>query len=276
MKRFSLVIWSLMTFSTVLFTACGGNDSETQKLEVSKNMITFSFSGGVDFFDVDANCAWTIELDNTQSWLTVDPMSSNDSLTSRSVALTASPNNSTNNRSTKLTVVSEDGQLRREISVTQAKVEINPAIGKVWFLRFYERWNTDYWNNYIPESYRTWTYYTDFEFENWYFYFFDDNTGYQINTHAGDTISYPYQYHYYPEGDSLLIVFEANSGNTIEDYHAVIHELNDVNFSFSDAYRPHYYEKLNMINVTGSKNNTIKINPKTITTKPAGPLIPVK
>lgn len=269
MKRHSFWIGALLLINTLVFTSC----HETQTLEVSKSLIVFSFSGGYDFFDVTANCDWTIETDDTQHWLTVGTLKGSNNAT---VALTASPNNGTTNRSTLITVVSENGKIRRKITVTQAKVEINPAVEKVWFLRFYERWNTDYWNEYIPESYRSWTYYTDIENENWYFYFFENSTGYQIHTQAGDTVSYPYQYHYYPEGDSLLIIFEANEGNAQEDYHAVIHELNNSNFSFSDAYRTHYYEKLNLVNVTGNKRSTPQINPKTIAKKPSGPLIPVK
>lgn len=269
MKRHSLWIWALLLLNTVLFTSC----HETQTLEVSKSLIVFSFSGGYDFFNVEANCDWTIEMDETQHWLNLDTLAGSNNGT---VALSVRQNTSTYDRSTTLTVVSQNGKIRREVRVSQAKIDINPVTDKVWFLRFYERWNTDYWDNYIPESYRTWTYYTDIEFENWYFYFFNDNTGYQIHTQEGDTIYYPYQYDYFSDGDSLLIVFESGAGTTMEDYHAVIHELNNSNFSFSDAYRPHYFEKLNTVNVSNSKRNQLKVNPKKVTYKTSGPLIPVK
>ena len=36
---------------------------------------------------------------------------------------------------------------------------IKTVSNKIWFTTKEERWNTDYYNNYIPESYRFWDYY---------------------------------------------------------------------------------------------------------------------
>lgn len=51
---------------------------------------------------------------------------------------------------------------------------INAIINRVWFTTKEERWNTDYNNNYIPESYRSWSYYKTPGSENWLWYFFDN------------------------------------------------------------------------------------------------------
>ena len=223
-------------------------------------------------FGITADCNWTIDVDDTQNWLTVNPVEGNNNA---NVAVNARQNNNTIDRKTTLTVRSENGKVKRDITVTQSKIDINPITRKVWFLRFYERWDVDYWNNVIPESYRNWTYYTDIEFENWYFYFEDDNNGYQVHTQNGDTVYHPCHYVFYPDGDSLNIVFETTDSG-IEDYHAVIHELSNSNFSFSDQYDWHEYEKLNMVNVSTSKRNALKVNKKKIAPKPAGPLIQLK
>lgn len=268
MKRHSVGFLALFTLIAVTFSAC----CNRQHLDVSKSVIVFGYAGGNDFFNVEADCNWTIQVDDNQSWLTVNPISGSNNA---SVAVTAHQNNGTANRSANITVVSENGKVSRRVVVTQSKVDISPVMGKVWFLRFYERWDMDYWNNVIPESYRSWTYYTDIQFENWYFYFYDDHTGYQVHTNQGDTIYHQYHYDFYPDGDSLNIVFE-NINSTTEDYHAIIHELNNGNFSFSDPYDWHEYEKLNLVNVSTSKRNELKINKAKIAPKTAGPLIQVK
>lgn len=268
MKRQTAGFLTLFIVIAFTFSAC----CNRQHLEVSKSAITFSYAGGNDFFNVEADCDWTVEVDGSQSWLTVNPTEGSNNA---SVAVNARQNNGTHDRSTTLTVVSENGKVRRNVVVNQARVDISPVIGKVWFLRFYERWDSDYWNNVIPESYRSWTYYSDIEFENWYFYFYDDHTGYQVHTQQGDTIYHPYEYQYYPDGDSLYIAFE-NINSTQEDYHAIIHELTQSNFSFSDAYDWHEFEKLNLVNVSTSKRKALQVNKKKIAPKPSGPLIQVK
>jgi hypothetical protein len=109
-------------------------------------------------------------------------------------------------------------------------------------------------------------------FDNWFFYFRDDSTGYQIHTKNEDTIMYAYQYIYYPEGDSLYINFETDS--VVEDYHATIHELNSENFVFSDEYRSHHFEKLYMAKIYENRG-VIHVNPKKVMKKERGPLIPI-
>ena len=154
------------------------------------------------------------------------------------------------------------------------KINIENITQKTWFLRTYERWDTDSRDNVIPESRRSWTYYGDEGSENWFFYFNENNTGYQYHTFQGDTVVYAYRYQYYPEGDSLII-FE-NENDSVEDYHATIHELTKNNFSFSDEYRPHQFEKLNLVNVTASKRTEPSLHPKKLAKKPTGALIQTK
>lgn len=269
MKRHSLWILPLLLIAVISFTSC----RKRQHLEVSKSLIVFGFARNTDVFNVEADCDWTVDTDNTEDWLTVSPLSgSNDS----TVAVTVQKNTNLYDRNTTFAVVSENKKIRREITVAQSKIDINIAANKVWFLRTYERWDfSNYFNEIIPESYRSWIYYTNPGFENWFLYFQEDSTGYEVHTLQGDTVYYPYQYIYYPDGDSLYIVFQTIN-DTIEDYHAVIHELNNSNFSFSDEYDPYQFEKLNMVNVSPSKRNEVKINPKKIASKPKGPLIQLK
>lgn len=259
----------LLLVLAMAFTSCRNR----QHLEVTKSLIVFSYAGGNDGFNVEADCNWSIDNGNTADWLTINPLEGTPETVN--VAVTAEPNDSGLDRNTTFTVVSENGKIRREVMVAQSKYDIMLVADKVWFLRTYERWDTDYWNQIIPESFRSWIYYADEEFERWFFYFMPDNTGTQVYINDGDTTYYPYTFEFYPDVDSLNIYFESVGGG-VEDYHAIIHELNLHNFSFSDPYRPHQYEKLNLVNVSRGTRNELKINPKRIAKKPAGPLIPVK
>lgn len=155
------------------------------------------------------------------------------------------------------------------------KINITQITQKLWFLRTYERWDTDNNNKVIPDSYRDWTYYGNEGYENWFFYFKEDNSGYQYHTYQGDTIVYFFEYYYYPKGDSLNIIFQTEN-DSVENYHATINELTESVFSFTNPYRPHQYERLNMVNATGNTRAKPNLNPKKIAKKPAGALIQAK
>ena len=241
-----------------------------QHLEVNKDLMVFNSFGGTDLFRIVADCNWTIESDNDQDWLTIDPLVGGKDTTN--VTVTAAPNEHNYDRSSQFTVVSSNGKIRKTIAVSQEKVDIDYIHNKIWFLRTYERWDSDFYNTVIPESYRSWTYYTDYGNENWFFYFLKDSVSYEIRIKEDDTVYYPFDYQYYPEGDSLYIHFHTID-ETIEDYHATIHELNNERFTFSDAYRPHQFEKLFLVNVSRGQRSEMKINPKKIAKKPKGALI---
>lgn len=153
---------------------------------------------------------------------------------------------------------------------------INAMINRVWFTTTEERWNTDYYDNYIPESYRSWTYYKTPGSENWLWYFFEDNVGYEIHTDNYDTIYYHFEYTYKFKNNSLYVKFETTDGST-EEYHATIDQIDDNNFIWTNEYRSHSFEKVTTENVTGSgskRGGAFRVNPKKVSLKPAGPMIP--
>ena len=259
-------VWLGLLAVILLFsaTSCG----KRQHLSISKTELSFNDAGGIDFFQITANCDWSVSTDI--NWLTVNPSSGNGDCL---ITVTAEKNKNTVGREGVLTVTTTKG-LKFVIKVTQTKADINHLVQKVWFTRTNERWDTDYFNDYIPESYRLWTYYNDPGSENWFWYFIDDQTSYQIHTKEYDTVYYPFEYVYYPEGDSLYVNF-ITTDNSVEDYHATINQLDEKNFIITYAYRPHQFEKITSINVTGDRRGMFKINPKKVANKPAGPLITV-
>lgn len=151
---------------------------------------------------------------------------------------------------------------------------IKAIINRVWFTTKEERWNTDYNNNYIPESYRSWTYYKTPGSENWLWYFFEDNVGYEIHTKDYDTTFYEFEYAYSYRDHSLYVSFETIDEST-EEYYATIDQLNNDNFIWELEYRSHSFEKVTTENVTGDskRGGVFNLNPKNVKRKPSGPMI---
>ena len=155
-----------------------------------------------------------------------------------------------------------------------SKDKENLLIKKIWFTHTYERWNTNYYDQYIPDSYRSWTYTNEPGSENWFWYFLDQGVSYQIHTINYDTTYYPFEYSYNSKNNTLYVNF-ITVDTTIENYNATIILLEDNKLVFTNEYRPHQFEKISTINVTGNRRSEIKINPKKVAHKPAGALIPM-
>lgn len=268
MKRNTIWVGVLLLTLMMLAASC----RKEQRVDLSKDRLVFTYSGGNDVFQITANCDWTVT--GMPDWITVNPASGSKD---GNVAVHVDRNFSFVDRSALLTVVSANNKVKKDIEVVQTPVDISNITRKVWFVRTEERWNSDYWDVVIPESYRSWTFYADAGREQWFFYFLENQTGYEIHIVDNDTVYYPYQFVYQPDYDSLYIRFEMiNATDSIEDYHTTIQQLDNEYLVFSHAYRPHQFEKVTSVNVTGDEKKTFRINPKKIRQKPKGPFITVK
>jgi hypothetical protein len=251
----------------LLISSCG----KKQHITVSRDRFLFDMNGGAIAFDITADCDWFIDQDHTVSWVSLSQtQGSHDGR----VTVYVQSNAEQTERSTLLSVVSANGKIHKQLYVQQ-NTDINSGMltGNIWFLRFYERWDLDYYNQIIDESYRSWTYYVGEDYRDWFFYF-ADTIGYLIQTYQGDTLYSPYHYVYYPQNDSLYLNFETLT-DTIEDYYARIHELTSERFTLSNEYAHNRFEKLYTVNVTVSKQD-FKINPAKIVKKSHGPIITIK
>ena len=267
MKKTPFKMTALLFMLALCCFSCG----KKQQLTVSKNEVTFASSGGVAMVQVDADCDWTVEYNGDHEWYTLSRLSgSNQGV----ILVNVDEHHSHNGRQASFNVNTSNRKVKRMVAVVQKPVDIVDITNKVWFLHEYERWATDFYDEYIEDSYQHWNYYIDETFDNWFLYFKDENEGYQYHTKNGDTTIYRYEYTYYPLGDSLYINFETDS-TEVEDYHAIIHELSNRDFIFSDEYHPHQFEKLFMANVSTSKVH-LNINPTKFKKKQRGPLIQIE
>ena len=275
MKKQALgMVIILFTFS-VLATSCG----KKHHLEIQKDRIAFNYLGGTDVFSVKADCSWNIQYDGETGWFTLSQEEGEQGSTV--IEVNAERNTSGHDREAWLTVRSSDGKVKKDIPVVQNWVDISLIEQKLWFLRYYTRWDKDYYNHLIPESWHEYYYYTEEDMHNWYLYFADDTIGYQVHIYPKDTegkrdtIYHPFEYLYFPVGDSLIISFETVSDSLTEDYHATINELNNEYFNFTNEYLWHRFERLDMVNLSNERAK-LNIRPEKVVKKAGkGPLIDI-
>lgn len=270
MNKKNTLIALIILAVTWSFTSC----KPRQHIELSKQNTIFSPRGGVDWITITADCDWTIEKEKGSDWFELNQTSGSKNAT---ISITVGKNSELYDRAANFTVISANGKVKKTVLVTQTKYDIKDIVDKAWFLRFYERWDTNYYGELIEDSYQNWTYYSEEGYQNWFLFFVDDNNGYQMRTKDGDTIYYPYEYHYYPEGDSLYIKFQT-SDESVEDYHCDIYQVDDEMFVFSNEWWPHRFEKLTNYNVSNSSKARFSRhpNPKKVMKKPRGPFIQIE
>ena len=263
------LLWLLTVVVTITLycTSCG----KKIHLKVSKEEMYFTSVGGSEIVSIDADCNWVVDINEHIDWVHATPINGKGNGV---VKIDIDPNISLDDRSTVITRASENGKIQNNIKISQEKVVITHIHNKFWYLYEYERWATDYKDDYIDDSYEHWDYYIDESYDNWFFYFMEDSTGYQIHTKHGDTIYYAYDYIYYPLGDSLYINFRVDT-NVVEDYHATIRLLTTDRFQFSDEFYPHRFEKLYLARVSDERKS-LNINPKKVLKKEHGPIITVE
>lgn len=271
MKKNSLLtVLTLFVLIAITASSCG----KREVITVTKDILSFSAAGGTDHIQISANCGWSIVKDESVDWFSITPTEGeNNGL----ITITVNNYEESPDREALFTIKSASGKKSKTIVVHQNEIEITNITDCVWFVSFYERWNTDYYQNFIEDSYEYWSYNQGDNERNIFFYFMPDSTGYQIQTQNQDTIFYLFDYIFYPLGDSLYINF-ASDDELVDDYHSTIDALNDDTFIFSDEWKPNFFEKITMIKFVGaSKLPYVKINPYKISKKKShGPLVDVE
>lgn len=268
----SKTTWGMLFLLLALMTGMS-SCLKSRYITVNPTEQTFSYQGGNGVLHILSNCRWTVEKDPDATWLTIGQTSGKNDGT---ISFAVERNTLHQSRSTILRVVSSNGKTQTDVIISQTRPDITAITRKIWFTNYYERWDLDYYNQVIEDSYRSFNYdLLDPESSNWFFYFLDDSTGYQVNSYKFDTVNYQFDYIFYPERDSLYIHF-LTEADVVEDYHVTVHELNTTHFVFGDEYVTHRFEKIYTTNISGTRNQ-FYINPKkTAKKKPTGSLIPMK
>lgn len=265
MMKTKLIPFLLLTLVlSIGATSCG----KRQHIYLSKNKAIFTPAGGIRSIKVFSDNHWTLQTSGNHDWFTISPMEGgNEDI----ITITAGKYNEATDRSAIITIVSENGKVKKDIQIIQRRIDMTDLVNKFWFMYFYERWETDFYGEDIEDSHRTWEYYYGPEYTNWFFYFQEDSTGFLWKAKNNDTIYYAFNYIFYPLEDSLYINFETDS-DTVEDYLTIVEELDNDNFVFQNEYKPHRFEKLHMGNATRMEKKMFA-KPDRVMKKPHGPII---
>lgn len=118
MKKFNLKWRVLPILASLCFVSCNNEeDAPIPTLSVSPTSITLSGSGENDFFDIESNTDWTIEVGD--DWVTVSQEKGSENA---SIEVRAAENPKESKRTTNITVTA--GDLRKSIRITQEAGEI--------------------------------------------------------------------------------------------------------------------------------------------------------
>lgn len=106
---------------TIRQKASSNPPTPTPSLEVSKNSVSLSATGGEDSFTIKSNTSWTVS--SNQSWCTVSPTSGNNDGT---VSIKVDENKNTTTRSANITV--KYGDKSETVTVSQAAADVQLAV----------------------------------------------------------------------------------------------------------------------------------------------------
>lgn len=267
-KKHLIPIILLSMVLGLVTTSCGPK----QHIYLSKKSVIFTPAGGVRTVKIYSDCHWRVERIGDENWFTVEPMEGNDG---DEIIIRAGEYEEYNDREAMIRIVTENGKMKKEITITQRHIEIVDLINKVWFMHYYERWDTDFYGEFIDDSYREWHYYYGPEYDNWFFYFLEDSTGYQWRARNNDTTYYSFNYIFYPLEDSLYINYVTDSSGVVEDYHTIVEQIDEESFVFQNEYKSHQFERLTMANVSAKQKRPF-VKPTKVMKKPVGPIIQVE
>lgn len=250
-------------------------------IKVTENILSFFSDAESKTITVTSNCDWTLgkesNSDFTTDFYTASPTSGN--VGSTDLNITVSNNFATTNYLGLFRLKSSSGNTETPVRVKQNGRNDSNITSSVWGVYQYERWNTDYYNNILEETYTTSNYVpTNFNSPGWTMYFLKNNHGEQSdrkynNDNVLIQVFYPFDYQYDTLTQKLHIVFESEDPEVNEYYDTDVLTLNDSIFIIQDEYRDHFFEKASMRKVGYVDEKSVGSSPrKTGRKKPGHPL----
>jgi hypothetical protein len=215
-----------------------------------------------------ANCKWTIDKKDNADWYTISPMSGgpNDSI----ITVTVSDFSGGDYRGNSFTINSPHYHVHRTVFVAQTYINFYSLINKVFGVMNKERWNTDYANQMIEDSYVLKEYDPYDTTRGYHMYFLEDGMGMQRDHHT-DTVAYwLFYYDYDPVNQILHIDFPSD---TTMNYAPEVLSASDSLYRFMHEFKPHYWERADMRKVgtvvPAAKSDLMR---KAVKRKESGPI----
>lgn len=212
-------------------------------VHVTPQDVWFGLEAETQTLDVTANCVWTVNLSDDADWYTVTPLTGKkDGTITISVKAMEEGEDL---RATSFVVTSPGGHIRRTVFVSQNRLDFNGMINKIFGVMKLERWNTDYYNEIIEDSYRLWEYNPYDTSQGYLMYYLEGDTGVQRDRHGDHAIYNPFTYAYDPVNHNLHIEFKTIA-DTLEIYDAEVLTASDSLYRVFHEYKAHCFERADL------------------------------
>ena len=263
-KTRSFILLALVVVAAMMFTGC----RKTYEMFVSSQDMRFGLEPETQTIILRANCKWTIDKKDNADWYTISPMSGgpNDSI----ITVTVSDFSGGDYRGNSFTINSPHYHVHRTVFVAQTYIDFYSLINKVFGVMNKERWNTDYANQIIEDTYVRKEYNPYDTTTGYHMYFLEDGLGLQRDHHA-DTVAYwLFYYDYDPVNQILHIDFPSD---TTMNYAPEVLTASDSLYRFMHEFKPHFWERAEMRKVgtihPSAKSDLMR---KAIKRKESGPI----
>ena len=260
-----LAVAAMLLIMAAGFTGC----VKTYKIQVPTNNLWFNLDAGSQTFEFTANCEWTITKNDDADWYTISTMSGKNDAT---ITVTVEELGDADFRGSSFVINSPGGHVYRTVFVSQNKLDFDGLYNKVFGVSSRERWNTDYMDQMIEDSYKHKIYDPYDTATGYTMYFLADGTGVQMDHHKDTVAYYAFRYEYDPINQILHIEFETVN-DAPENYAPQVLTASDSLFRFIHEYKDHWWERADMRKI-GTINPDAKaiIKQKAIKRKGDGPI----
>ena len=260
-----LAIAAMLLITAAGFTGC----VKHYKIQVPTNNLWFKLEASSQTFDFTANCEWTITKNDDADWYTISTMSGkNDG----SLTITVEALEDGDFRGSSFVINSPGGHVYRTIFISQNKLDFDGLYNKVFGVSSRERWNTDYMDQMIEDSYKHKIYDPYDTATGYTMYFLADGTGVQMDHRKDTAVYYAFKYEYNPLNQILHIEFETVN-DAPENYNPQVLTASDSLFRFIHEYKDHWWERADMRKI-GTINPDARaiIKQKAVKRKGDGPI----
>lgn len=210
---------------------------------VSSQDLRFGLQSDSQTITLTTNCKWTITKNDDADWYTISPMSgrTKDSI----ITVTVKDYSNGDFRGSSFVINSPGGHVYRTVFVSQNKIDFYSMVNKIYGAVSIEKWNTDFYNQIVEDSYKHRVYDPYDTTQGQLMYFLEDGKGVQRNRVLEDyPIYYPFKYEYDPANNTLHIEFETEEGP--EPYDPEVLNASDSIFRIYHEYKPHWHERADM------------------------------
>ena len=247
-------------------------------IRVTENILSFFNEAETKTITVTSNCNWTITKEEDEdfdaSFYTLSATSG--SIGSNDLNIHVSEIFTSSNNLGLIRLKSDSGNTETPVRVKQNGRNETNITSTVWGIYKYERWNTDYFNNILDETYTVDDFNpSNFNSPGWTMFFLKNNHGEQSDRKYNQSgileqVIYPFDYEYDSVTHHLHITFENEDPEVNEYYDTDVLTLNDSIFVIQDEYRAHFFEKASMRKVGYVEENKNTDSPRKIGTKKRG------